>query len=339
MSRLVDHRQLDFLDFAIIEKPYQFLCFYVAKYNLLSFQLNRANLGKSTHNGYIYKRPMSPTIRIQSNHKLEMVNSKRQWKPFEDSILLEQVRALKVDQDGKCDAREARQRWLLLVEVKKQSDDNNNRAMDKSSPVLPLLDEWSYTEGDTLETNPVTFSTQFIAKTLANEYFELGDPLDAAIRRASEKSGKNLKIADNFLNSIIIGCLIIGFFSQTGVVPFFGHVFGNEYTYFPPDITISTSTSTGSDSNNKEKSRMSQYRKRLMAQDTDISRYIEEGSEDDKMFDKLASQLEELDRELGLAPLSLDGLLDEDELDEDGHDGIQEFSDKLDEHGVEGVLF
>ena len=33
----------------------------------------------------------------------------------------------------------------------------------------------------------------------------IGDPLDSEVQRLTEKSGRNLKIADEFLNTIILG--------------------------------------------------------------------------------------------------------------------------------------
>jgi len=167
---------------------------------------------------------------------------------------------------------------------------------------------------------------------LSGDFFELGDPLDANQLKERESSGKELKIADDFLNSIIIFCLLVGCLAQLGIVPFLGHIFGNDYDYFIS--STGEGRSPGYDGNIMQR--------RFLEDQVDESpkapSAVDEKQPTERDMDAVAQGLEELDRELfGDSPLSLDGLLDDAELDDDGHDDVQEYDDALDER--HGVLF
>ena len=152
-----------------------------------------------------------------------------------------------------------------------------------------------------------------------------------------------MKIADDFLNSIIIFCLLVGFLAQLGIIPYLGHIFGNEYDYF------TSSSSTIDKLAPKDAKKMMQRRfleDKIEESSQDSSsrdfseqqKGLDEKQFNDRNLEAAAKSLEELDRELfGDSPLSLDGLLDDAELDDDSHDEVQEYDDALDER--HGVLF
>jgi len=202
----------------------------------------------------------------------------------------------------------------------------------------------SYENGDAFITDTIVSSTQYIVKTLSGTFFELGDPLNSQFLKDTEKSMKNMKHADEFLNSIILITLICGVLGQTGIVPFFGNILGNEFNYYEPnafrkeireDYSTSSETlfsqllegsrkiegeqaargskggaekSIGKDSNSE-----SSTPSKDELDSTNTARSMQTGSDEGQ-----AGRLQEIEDELfGTYPLSLQGLLDDDDIEDD----------------------